>query len=65
MYGLLLDHLQRFVIILHCNMSSINVCMELFKVKTDREAFSLLIGISGLNVSKCFTIKGYGLIVLD
>ena len=63
MYGLLLDHFQRFVVILYCNMSSLNIYVQFFKTKT--EAFSLYIGISGLNISKHLTSKGYGLIVLD
>ena len=63
MHGHLLDHLQRIVVMLYCDMSSINIPLEFFKAKTDREVFSLYIGISGLNVSKCFTSKGYGLIL--
>ena len=37
----------------------------IFKAKTDRETLSLYIGISGLNISKCSTDKGYGLVVLE
>ena len=65
MYGLPLDHFQRLVIILYCYMSSIDECVELFKTKTDREALSLYIGISGLNIYKCFTGEGYRLVVLE
>ena len=64
MYGFLLDHLQGFVVILYCNMSSINIGMEFSKAKTYRED-SLYIGVSGINVSKYFHSKGYGPIVLD
>ena len=65
MYGLPLDHLQRFVVILHCYMSAINICMEFFKAKTDQETLSLYIGIWGLNISKCFTGECYGLVLLE
>ena len=36
MYGLPLDHLQKLVVVLHCYVSVINVCMKFFKAKTER-----------------------------
>ena len=47
------------VIFLYCYMSSIDVCMVLFKTKTYREALSLYIGISGLNINTNFTGNGF------
>ena len=65
MYGFFLDHFQRFVIILNYDMSAIYVHVKLFKTKTDREAFSLFIGVSCFSISKCFTDKSNGPIVLE
>ena len=65
MYWFLLDHFQRFVVILNCDMSSINICMKLFKAKPDIEALFLYICISNFNISKHFTNKGYVLVVLE
>ena len=36
-----------------------------FLVKTNREALSLYIDVSSFNVSKHFTGKGYGIVVLE
>ena len=65
MYGLCLDHCQRLVVILHCYMSTIMYVLNFSRPKPDREAMSLYIHILDLNISKCFTGKGYGLVVLE
>ena len=39
--------------------------MKFLKAKTDSEALSTYIGISGLNVSKCLASESYGLVALE
>ena len=56
MYGLMLDNLWRFVVILHYNVSSIDVCVKLLRQNT-------LLGIpfsmfcSGININEDFTCQ--------
>ena len=56
MYGFPLDHLQRLVIILYCYMYLIAYVWNFSRPK-QIEGHSLSFGISGLNISKCFTGK--------
>ena len=60
-----LDNFQRLMIILYYYVSTVYVCMKLFKAKSDREALSLYVCISYFNISKCFTGKSNGYIVLE
>ena len=65
MNGLMLDHLQGLVVILHCNMMSKDVSVEPLKAEEDWEAFLLDVCISGLHISGCIADKGDGPSILD
>ena len=65
MNGLPLDHLQRLLVILYSDMFAIYICMELFKTKAHREAFSLYVSISGFNISQGLAGTGFGSVILE
>ena len=60
MDGLMLDHFQGLMIILHCGMSTIDVGMELLQTEANRKAFSLDVSVVGLDVSEGLAGKGDG-----
>ena len=62
MYEFPLDHLQRLVVILYYYMSPIDICVELSKTKTDRQAFSLsLEECSAMAIFTCIGLLDKGL----
>ena len=65
MNGLLLDHLQGFMVILYDNMPAVEICVKLLKAKANWQTLSFNICIVSLNISKGFIGKGNRLAILS
>ena len=58
MNGLLLDHLQGFLVILYNNVPAIEICVKLLEATAHGQTLSFNICIASLDINKGFTGKG-------
>ena len=60
----MLDHLQGLVVILHNDVPTTEVCVELLEAEAHQQTLPLNIGIVSLYIGEDFSGKGNGLATL-